>query len=95
MITKLVEGSIKVQWITVDSADALNVLKSNYKNRKLKLHRYFKHFSLSPDDFDVLGNMEYRSYSEIDKRGGWPYYLPVHCKRYGLKVGKKYDNKND
>ena len=28
-------------------------------------------------------------------RGGWPYYLPVHCKRYGLKVSGRYDEKND
>ena len=30
-----------------------------------------------------------------DKRGGWHYYPPVNCKRYGLNVSQKYDNQND
>ena len=30
-----------------------------------------------------------------DIRGRWEYFLPVHCHRYGIKVSKRYDNKND
>lgn len=31
----------------------------------------------------------------IDERGGWPYFFPVKCKRYGLGVRGLYDNGND
>ena len=28
-------------------------------------------------------------------RGGWPYFQPAGCKRYGLNISKKYDGGND
>lgn len=31
----------------------------------------------------------------IDRRGGWPYFLPVKCSRYGLNVKGNYDGGND
>lgn len=32
---------------------------------------------------------------KIDWRGGWPYFLPVGCQRFGLNVSKRYDNGSD
>ena len=57
MVTKLVEGSIDVEWIAVDDATAGRVINKNKETKKLKLHRFFQHFSLSPEDFDPKGNM--------------------------------------
>ena len=57
VMTKIKKGSLKVEWTTVNYADALSVLKKNHQQKKLKLHPYFQHFSLSPEDFDVRGNI--------------------------------------
>lgn len=32
---------------------------------------------------------------KIDWRGGWPYFLPVGCTRFGLNVSGKYDGGSD
>ena len=95
MVTKLVEGSIKVEWTVVDAAAAWNIFQRNKETKKLKLHRYFQHFSLSHEDFDPKGNIEYKNEVKKRVRGQWPYYIPVHCKRYGLKVNGRYDDKKN
>ena len=95
MVTKLVEGSIKVEWTVVDAAAADTVIRINGVTKKLKLNPFFQHFKLSSEDFDHRGNMTYDDFVYEDVRGKWPYYLPVHCKRYGLRVSGRYDKKND
>ena len=79
----------------MNSADAENVKRRNAQKRKLKQHRYFQHFSLSSEDFDYRGNMSYDDFVYEDVRGRWPYYLPLYCKRYGLRVSGRYGNKSD
>ena len=54
-------------------------------------HSYFKYFSLSLEDFDTDGNKTYHDYLVRSARGGWFYYLPIFCDRFGMKVDKKYD----
>ena len=39
--------------------------------------------------------MKYDGTVKEDVRGGWPYFLPVHCLRYGLMVLGRFDGKND
>ena len=39
--------------------------------------------------------MEYHNFVFKDVRGGWPYYLPLFCKRYGLRVSGQYDDRSD
>jgi hypothetical protein len=34
--------------------------------------------------------MSYGDSKIIDWRGGWPYFVPYNCQRYGLKVEGKY-----
>jgi hypothetical protein len=46
--------------------------------------------------FDSRGDITFfDSKNQIEYRGGWPYYQPVKCKRYGLNVLGKYDNGNN
>ena len=61
----------------------------------MKLHRFFNHFHMSLEDFDSRGNIRFNDGKppQNDRRGGWPYYPPVRCKRYGIRVSGKYDDK--
>ena len=91
----MAEGSVKVEWSTTDGAANMTIVQANVSSKKLKIHKYFNHYSLSPDDFTSQGNIEFGNSASIQTRGGWPYYPPVFCKRYGLNVSKKYDNGSD
>ena len=61
------------------------------------MHRFFNHFHMSIEDFDYRGNIRFNDEKppQNDRRGGWPYYPPVRCKRYGIRVSGKYDDKKD
>ena len=60
------------------------------------LHPYFRHFGLDPADFDPEGDGEFDDFAMADDfRGGWPYYPPTNCKRYGLNEIDKYDGGNN
>ena len=59
-------------------------------NKKLILHPYFQYFDLPSEYFDPIGNKCYSNTSKIETRGGWPYFKPVNCKRYGLNDITKY-----
>lgn len=34
-------------------------------------------------------------HSRIDSRSNWPYYPPINCKRYGVKVEDMFDKKDN
>ena len=87
-MTRLEKGSIKVFWTITETFFPCHKLRT----RQLHLHSYFQAFYLSPEEFDPQGNKEfYNSPFLQEVRGGWPYYLPVTCKRYGLRISNCYD----
>ena len=50
VVSKLVEGSIKVFWTTLSPADTYKILFADHlrkEEKKLILHPYFQHFKLS------------------------------------------------
>ena len=60
VIRKIVKGCIIVEWTTIKLTDTFKIFSANKKHEKqLKVHRYFRHFSLSPKDFDPKGNIEF------------------------------------
>lgn len=67
-----------------------NVISKEGEAKDLILHKYFQKFILSPADFDPKGNREFPDDQMIDTRGGWPYFPPRYCKRYGLRVSGLY-----
>lgn len=54
------------------------------------------YLQLRPYDFAPEYNMDYRrpGLIEVDKRGGYPYYLPIGWYRHALKVDEKYPGDN-
>ena len=94
LVTKLAEGSIAVEWASFGFSEAKKILSK--ADGTLKIHPFFQYFYLSPEDFDPNGNIAFQSPPKRnERRGGWPYYPPVHCKRYGIKVSGKYDDGKD
>ena len=62
------------------------------KNDPGDLHPYFSSFHLSLDDFDSRGNITFNeTKTDVEHRGNWPYYQPVKCRRFGLRVIDQYD----
>ncbi len=41
------------------------MIQANITTKKLKIHRYFEHFRLSPDDFCTTGNTEFGNDGKI------------------------------
>ena len=94
LVTKLAEGSIEVEWASLGLSEAKKILEKG--GDTLKIHPFFQHLYLSPQDFDPSGNICFQSPPKRnERRGGWPYYPPVHCKRYGIRVSGKYDDGKD
>ena len=63
--------------------------------KRIKKHKFFEQFVLSPDIFDTEGNIEFGEEGGIiERRGSWPYFQPYACKRYGLKVKSRYGSEN-
>ena len=88
---EVIEGSIWVRWTSTSPSDTQRILGLCSK-KKLQLHPYFRKFKLSPDDFDPAFNYHYKDKHWREWRGDWFYYLPVFCKKYGLKVKNLYQN---
>ncbi len=62
----------------------------------MELIPFFSYLRLSPDSFDPKGDIKFDdSKSKVMFRGNWPYYSPIKCQRYGLKVSKRFDNGSD
>ena len=96
MVLEVIEGSIWVRWTSTSPSDTQRILglHSKCSQRKLQLHPFFRKFKLSPDDFDPAFNYHYKDKHWREWRGDWFYYLPVFCKKYGLKVKNLYaDNR--
>lgn len=69
----------------------MQVLKKK-ANKNLGIHPFFNDYYLSIYHFDKIGNIEFLEGRQMEFRGGWPYYPPKNCKRYGLKVNNFYGN---
>ena len=94
LVTKLTEGSIEIEWAFFGFSDARKIM--DRAENTLKIHPFFRHLYLSPEDFDPNGNIAFQNPPKRnERRGGWPYYPPVHCKRYGINVSGKYDSGKD
>jgi len=63
------------------------------KNNQTTLHPYFTNFGLDISYFDGNGDFVFNNkVVKIERRGGFPYYMPVVGKKYGLKIYRVYDN---
>jgi len=101
-VLNIEKGSIKVIYQIIDTdnnhmvqveegkmATAINQLYPSHKVH-LKQHPVFEFCTLSPDQFDVRGNYDFRNSADVQMRGGFKYFQPKGWKRYGLSVLNKY-----
>ena len=67
-----------------------HVVPAVYEYRWISAMKYLK---LQESDFAPEFNVDYREekYPEEDRRGGYPYYLPLGWFRHGLRVLDKYE----
>lgn len=92
-ILSITKGSYIVQ--AQVSLDAIHKVDPN-KLGNAQIHPFFQQFSLSAENFDEKGDRTFSNEcSQIDFRGGFPYYQPIKCKRFGIKVSGLYDKGND
>ena len=54
------------------------------------------YLQLRPSDFDTKHNFDYKKkgLQAVDRRGGYPYYLPIDWYRHALDISQKYPQDN-
>jgi len=67
------------------------------KEATITLIPVMRYLTLSEDQFDKRGTVEYqlKNHGRKTQRGGLPYYLPIGWKRFGINVLGKYANMDD
>ena len=62
-------------------------------DKDIEICPFFSQLSISSEDFDEKGFIEFpKTKEKVEFRGNWPYYQPIRCARYGIKVFEMFDN---
>ena len=96
ILHKVTKGSNQM-WVSVNHDNFLIKSSAFTKTQDIKVIPFFESFNLSPEDFDAKGNYDFPANNQTSdqSRAGIPYFQPVHGKRFGFRISKKYDGGNN